>query len=218
MHVATADLTAALAHLRASPADTGEVRLVVRRPDNGRRELLATASFDLSHGLVGDNWLARGNRHTPDGAADPAAQVTVMNIRVAELVAGDDPQRIALAGDQIYVDFDLSCDNLPPGSLLAVGACVLEVSATPHTGCKKFVERFGSDAMRFVNSPEGRLLRLRGMNARVWAAGTVAVGDVVRKVGPDHRTDRSDAGLDGSVPGQDRLTCAPRADLPTLRR
>ena len=218
MYVAAADLTSALTHLRASPADTGEVRLVVRRPDNGRRELLATASLDLSDGLVGDNWLTRGNRHTPDGSADPAAQVTVMNIRVAELVAGPDPQRIALAGDQLYVDFDLSCDNLPPGSLLAVGTCVLEVSATPHTGCKKFVERFGGDAMRFVNSPEGRRLRLRGMNARVRVPGTVAVGDLVGKVGPDHQPDRPDPGLDGSVPGQDRLTCAPRADLPTLRR
>ena len=218
MYVAAADLTAALAHFRASPADKGELRLVVRRPDNGRRELVTKAALDPTRGLVGDNWLARGNRHTPDGSADPAAQITLMNIRVAELVAGADPDRIALAGDQLYVDLDLSCDNLPPGSLLAVGTCVLEVSPTPHTGCKKFVERFGGDAMRFVNSPEGRRLRLRGMNARVWAAGAVAVGDVVRKVGPDHRTDRAVAGLDGSVPGQDRLTCASRADLPTLRR
>ena len=148
MYAAAADLTAGFEHVRAAPSHSGDLRLVVRRPDNGRRELLATASLDLGHGLVGDNWLARGNRHTPDGSADPAAQVTVMNIRVAQLVAGDDPERIALAGDQLYVDFDLSTDNLPPGSLLAIGSCVLEVSGTPHTGCKKYVERFGVDATR----------------------------------------------------------------------
>jgi hypothetical protein len=184
VHVTADELSAALEHIRCAPADVGELRLVVRRPDNGRRELAATAALDLVLGLVGDNWLARGNRHTPDGSADPAAQVTLMNIRVAELVAGADPEQVALAGDQLYVDFDLSCGNLPPGSWLAVGGCVVEVSATPHTGCRKFVERFGGDAMRFVNSATGRRLRLRGMNARVVVAGTVAVGDPVRKTAP----------------------------------
>lgn len=207
------DLSAGLEHLRAAPSDVGEVRLVVRRPDNGRRELLSAGALDLVHGLVGDNWLTRGDRRTPDGSADPAGQVTLMNVRVAELVAGGDPERMALAGDQLYVDFDLSCDNLPVGTLLAVGECVLEVSAKPHTGCRKFVDRFGADAMRFVNSPTGRRLRLRGMNAKVVAAGTVRVGDRVSKAEPAEVP-----GLDGSVPGQDRLGCAPRADLPTLRR
>jgi hypothetical protein len=213
VYVSAKDLTAGLDHVRATPSDTGRLRFVVRRPRNAEREVMPGATLDPVHGLLGDNWRERGNRHTPDGSADPAAQVTLMNVRVAQLVAGTDPERIALAGDQLYVDFDLSCDTLPPGALLAVGSCVLEVSATPHTGCRKFVERFGADAMRFVNSPLGRRLRLRGMNARVVVAGTVAVGDAVTKAdGPD------DPGLDGSVPGQDRLICAPRADLPTLRR
>jgi hypothetical protein len=207
------DLTAGLDQVRACPADVGEVRLIVRRPGNGQRELVAEGTLDPVHGLLGDNWLIRGDRHTPDGSADPEGQVTVMNVRVAELVAGGDPERMALAGDQLYVDFDLSCDNLPAGTLLAVGDCVLEVSAKPHTGCRKFVERFGADAMRLVNSPTGRRLRLRGMNAKVVVGGTVRVGDRVSKVEPAEVP-----GLDGSVSGQDRLGCAPRADLPTLRR
>lgn len=131
-------------------------------------------------GLDGDNWLTRGSRATPDGSADPQRQVTVMNARVAELVAGG-TDRMPLAGDQLYLDLDLSLDNLPPGSLLAVGQAVLQVSAAPHLGCAKFVYRFGSEAMRFVNSSAGRRLRLRGMNAHVVTSGMVRLGDLAVK-------------------------------------
>jgi MOSC domain-containing protein YiiM len=150
----------------------------VRRPAVGVRELPTEAILDLASGLVGDNWLDRGSRSTPDGSADLQCQVTVMNARVAELVAGD-ADRMPLAGDQVYVDFDISMDNLPAGSLLAVGEAVLEVSEPPHLGCAKFVERFGADAMRFVNSQVGRQLRLRGMNTRVVQPGVVRPGDRV---------------------------------------
>lgn len=149
------------------------------------------AQLDLTEGLVGDNWLTRGSSRTPDGAANPQMQVTVMNARVAELVAGG-RQRMALAGDQLYVDLDLSLDNLPAGSLLAVGQAVLEVSAAPHTGCAKFCDRFGSEAMRFVNSRLGRQLRLRGMNTRVLVPGVVRLGDLAA---PRRHVDAS------SVPG-----------------
>jgi hypothetical protein len=138
------------------------------------------AELDVVHGVLGDNWLERGSRHTPDGAADPAAQVTVMNFRVALLVAGS-IDRIPLAGDQIYVDMDIGVDNLPPGTLLEVGGAVLEVSAKPHTGCAKFIDRFGAEAVRFLNSPVGRAMRMRGMNARVVSSGVVRVGDVMTK-------------------------------------
>jgi len=177
-HLSYEDLEASLGHIRDSPPDHGVVVLVVRRPAVGVRELPAEAMLDPAAGLVGDNWLLRGSKTTPDGSADPLCQVTVMNARVADLVARG-AERMPLAGDQLYVDFDISMDNLPAGSLLAVGEAVLEVSETPHTGCAKFVERFGTDAMRFVNSRLGRQLRLRGMNTRVLQPGIVRPGDAV---------------------------------------
>jgi MOSC domain-containing protein YiiM len=177
-HLEYQHLEASLDHIRDSPPDRGVVVLVVRRPEVGVRELPAEAMLDPAAGLVGDNWLARGSKSTPDGSADPQRQVTVMNARVAELVAGG-TDRMPLAGDQLYVDFDISVHNLPAGSLLAVGEAMLEVSDVPHLGCAKFVERFGADAMRFVNSRVGRQLRLRGMNCTVLQGGIVRRGDVI---------------------------------------
>jgi MOSC domain-containing protein YiiM len=182
MHLSSAHLEAALGHLLAAPEDGGELLLIAARPRPGERELPTEAMLDLVEGLVGDNWRARGSRHTADGSAIPEMQVTVMNVRVAALVAG--PDDLALPGDQLYVDLDLSVDNLPVGCRLAIGEAVLEVTAPPHTGCKKFVARFGEDAMKFVNSREGRAYRLRGMNTRVVVPGTVRVGDRCFKVMP----------------------------------
>jgi MOSC domain-containing protein YiiM len=104
-----------------------------------------------------------------------------MNVRATALLAQSE-ERWALAGDQLYVDFDLSEDNIPPGARLAIGSAVLEVSAQPHTGCKKFSARFGVEAMKFVNSPEGKRLHLRGINTRVVQAGVIHVGDAVKKL------------------------------------
>ncbi len=177
-HLSRAQLEAGLGHVVDSPRAGGALLLLVRRPAVGIRERAVEATLDPVAGLVGDNWLDRGSSSTPDGSADPQRQVTVMNARLAELVAGS-KDRMALAGDQLYVDLDISVGNLPAGSLLTVGDAVLEVSAAPHRGCAKFVERFGSDAMRFVNSRAGRQLRLRGMNTRVVRAGTVHLGDRV---------------------------------------
>lgn len=152
----------------------------MRRPAVGEREVVSEGLLDPAVGLAGDNWLARGCRLSPDGSAIVDMQVTVMNIRVAELVAGS-RHRVPLAGDQLYVDLDLSIENLPPGTMLAIGSAVVQVSLAPHLGCKKFVERFGPEAMKFVNSRLGRQLRLRGMNVRIIRGGTVRVGDVVVK-------------------------------------
>lgn len=182
-HRTTAELEAALADVRQAPADDGTVDLIVRRPATGEREVLDEGVLDLAEGLVGDNWRERGSRHTPDGAAETDRQLNVINARLSGLVAVD-PERRALAGDQLHLDFDLSEANVPVGTRLALGGAVIEVTPIPHTGCAKFVERFGKDAMRFVNSPEGRALRLRGLNARVVVAGTVRPGDPVRKL-PD---------------------------------
>jgi hypothetical protein len=179
-HLPGERLLAGLGQIRDSPQDGGRVVLVVSRPAVDQRESPAEAVLDQVAGLVGDNWLARGSRSTADGSADPERQVTVMNARAAELVAGG-RERMPLAGDQLYVDLDLSLDNLPAGSLLAVGQTVLRVSEAPHLGCAKFVERFGTEAMRFVNSRLGRQLRLRGMNARVVVPGIVRPGDLATK-------------------------------------
>ena len=181
---------AGLGQIRDSPQDSGRLVLIVCRPAAGERERPAEATLDGVAGLAGDDWLARGSRSMPDGSADLQRQVTVMNARVAGLVAGG-TDRMPLAGDQLYVDLDLSHENLPPGSLLAVGQAVLQVSDAPHLGCAKFVERFGAEAMRFVNSGIGRQLRLRGMNARVVVPGTVRLGDLAAK---------APAGLTGNPP------------------
>ena len=179
-HLSRERLEAGLDHIRESPRDHGRLVLVVRRPQVGRRELPEEAILDQVSGLAGDNWLTRGSTSTPDGSANPRKQVTVMNARAAELVAGG-TDRMPLAGDQLYVDLDLSVNNLPAGSLLVLGEAVLEVSEDPHLGCAKFVERFGPEAMRFVNSRIGREMRLRGMNTRIVVPGTVRLGDLAVK-------------------------------------
>ena len=181
-HVSRERLEAGLDHIRRSPQNRGRLVLVVRRPEVGHRDLPDEAILNQVTGLEGDNWFTRGSSSTPDGSAHPDKQVTVINARLAELVAGG-PERMALAGDQLYLDLDLSVDNLPAGSLLTVGDAVLRVSEAPHTGCAKFIERFGTDAIRFVNSRLGRRLRLRGMNTRILVPGTVRVGDLAVKAG-----------------------------------
>jgi MOSC domain-containing protein YiiM len=103
-----------------------------------------------------------------------------MNVRVAGLVAVH-PARIPLAGDQLYVDLDLSAGNLPPGTRLEIGSTVIEVSDEPHTGCRKFFDRFGRDAHLFINAKENRGLNLRGINAVVVQSGAIRQGDTVTK-------------------------------------
>lgn len=179
-HLTLAEMEAGLEHIRQSPRDMGTLKLISRRPNTGEREVLAEGQLDPAHGLVGDNWKARGSRSTPDGSANPEMQLNVMNARVIELLA-QDQERWALAGDQLYVDFDLSEANIPPGTRLAIGDAVIEITVPPHLGCKKFSARFGPDAMKFVNSPEGKQLHLRGVNAKVVQAGMVRCDDVIGK-------------------------------------
>src|SRR5262245_42495757 len=180
-HPSTAQLEAGLEEIRRSPRNVGVLELIVRRPDLGKREVLSEGELSLLEGLVGDNWATRGCPLTADGSAHPEMQLNVMNVRVIALVA-QDRGRWQLAGDELFVDLDLSVENLPPGTRLALGSAGIEVIAQPHTGCKEFVGRFGGDAVRFVNSPVGKQLRLRGLNAKVVQPGVIRVGDVVRKV------------------------------------
>ena len=146
-----------------------------------QRHSVADGLLDEEHGLVGDNWLSRGSRHMPNGAADPEMQLNIMNSRGAELVA-DGAERMPLAGDQLYLDLNLSYENLPPGTQLQLGEAVLEVTEPPHTGCKKFAARFGNDAVIFVNSGYGKTQNFRGICARVAKGGAIRVGDVATKI------------------------------------
>ena len=172
-HRTSDDLIAGLDHVREAPRDDGTLVLIVRRPIVDEREVLDVGELTLDRGLVGDSWPDRTK-------VDPARQLTVMNARATDLFAGE-RDRWPLAGDQLYVDLDISEDNLPSGTRLRMGGAVIEISEEPHTGCAKFSERFGMDAARFVNSPEGRKLRLRGLNARVVQPGAISVGDTVAK-------------------------------------
>jgi hypothetical protein len=179
-YVPLADLEASVEIIRQSPKNSGELKWIVSRPETDMRKVLPEGQLDLVVGLVGDNWKARGSTRTPDGSANPEMQLTLTNARVIALLSPD-KDRWALAGDQLYVDFDLSEANVPAGTRLAIGTAVVEVTAPPHTGCSKFAARFGKDALKFVNSPVGKELHMRGVNAKVVKQGTIQVGDSVRK-------------------------------------
>jgi hypothetical protein len=181
MHRTPEQLEAGIAAIRESPRDHGTLELIACRPTLGERVVLDTATLDVDTGLVGDSWSARPSKLMPDRAPHPDAQVTLMNARVIGLLAGD-REHWAIAGDQLYVDLDLSLANLPAGIRLAIGDAVLEVTALPHTGCAKFSARFGSEALRWVNAPGGRALNLRGINARIVTPGQVRRGDAIRKL------------------------------------
>jgi len=181
-HRTAEELEARLEEIRQSPKEKGVLVLISRRPRVEEREVVQEAEISLTEGLLGDNWKARGSTRTPDGAAHPDLQLTLMNSRVIALLA-QERERWALAGDQLFIDLDLSAENLPAGTQLEIGAAIIEITAYPHTGCKKFATRFGSDAAKFVNSPLGKELQLRGVNAKVVRPGRVRVGDVVRKRG-----------------------------------
>jgi tRNA-Thr(GGU) m(6)t(6)A37 methyltransferase TsaA len=171
-----------LAEVQRSPSDVGSLDLIVARPAVDQRNILSAGRLDLVEGLIGDNWLERGSRSRPDGSANPDAQLNVMNIRAARLVAGADEEAIAQAGDQLFVDFDLAPSNVPPGTRLAIGSAVIEVTASPHTGCAKFTRRFGLAAHRWINGIDGRANQLRGICARVVVAGEVRQGDSIHKL------------------------------------
>ena len=170
-HASFEQLTAALPELARSPRERGTVDLIVRRPSKGQREVLEEGRLDVEEGLVGDRWSVGKRRR--------ANQLTLINSRLVALLA-EDRGRWPLAGDQLYVNFDLSADHVPPGTRIAVGDAEIEISAEPHTGCRLFAARYGRDAQRFVESEQGHALSLRGVNAWVVRSGTVRVGDEVR--------------------------------------
>jgi hypothetical protein len=181
-HLTLDELKAGLPYIESSPKDRGALRLIVRRPRISAREMLDQAQLDVTDGLVGDTWKVRSSTRTADGSPHPDMQLNIMNARVIALLAQSE-DRWPLAGDQLFVDLDLTGDNLPAGTRLALGSAVIEVTPQPHTGCGKFAARFGVDATKFVNSKEGRRLHLRGINAKVVQSGTIRVGDLVTRLG-----------------------------------
>ena len=173
-HLSADKLELGVEHILAAPGDVGQLKLIVRRPDVDQRETPEEGHLNTEQGLVGDSWVTRDN-------ADPEVQLTIMNARVIGLLA-QTRDRWALAGDQLYLDMDLSDENLPPGTQLALGDAIIEVTEPPHTGCKKFAARFGVDAIVFVNSGRGKKLNFRGINAKVIQPGDIRIGDVARKL------------------------------------
>jgi hypothetical protein len=181
MHLTMSELEAGLDTIRQSPKDAGVLELIVRRPRVEQREVLEEGRLDLVEGLVGDSWRTRGSSRTADGSAHPDMQLNIMNARAIALLA-QEKERWQLAGDQLFVDLDLSAENLPPGTQLALGSAVIAVTDQPHTGCKKFMARFGLEALQFISSPIGKQLNLRGINAKVVQPGVIRVGDLVKKL------------------------------------
>ena len=178
-HLTTLQLESGLNHILNAPKDNGIVQMIVSRPKIEVRDILKIAKLDKDLGLVGDNWNDRGSSSTPDNSSDIEAQLTIMNSRVISLITPSS-EHWQLAGDQLYIDMDLSRNNLVLGSQIKIGSAVIEVSKKPHTGCEKFSNRFGLDALKFVSTPLGRELALRGINTRIVQSGIVRTGDVVK--------------------------------------
>lgn len=182
-HLTLEELEAGLGAIRQSPKASGILALIVRRPQVGEREVLDEGHLDLAEGLVGDTWRTRGSSRTADGSSHPDMQLNLMNARVIALLA-QEKERWPLAGDQLYIDMDLSAENLPPGTQLAIGSAVIAITDQPHTGCKKFMARFGEEALRFISSPIGKQLNMRGVNAKVVQPGVIHVGGMAKKILP----------------------------------
>ena len=179
LHLTIEQLNAGLDEIRRAPEREGRVEMIVRRPNIGEREVIGEARLDVAVGLVGDNWSTRGSRMTDDGNAHPEMQLNLMGTRAIQLIA-QSKERWHVAGDQFFVDLDLSLANLPAGTRLRMGEAVIEVTPVPHRGCDKFIARFGVAAQVFVNSAVGRALNLRGINAKVIVPGVVRAGDAIR--------------------------------------
>ena len=179
-HLSADQLRERAANLAPAPTNNGTVTTLVIRPETDARKVVSTVHVVPGKGIIGDNFLERGNSKTPDGKAHPEAQICVMNAPVLDVIADGDADAAVLAGDQLLVDFDLSTSNAPAGTRLSIGTAIFEVANKPHNGCAKFAERFGMDAARFANSD--KVQRYRGINVMVVTEGDVSVGDTIIKL------------------------------------
>ena len=180
-YTSSQELQSNLDNILESPKNNGVLKMISRRPGVNLREVLNTGELSLTDGLIGDSWKERGSRHTPNKTAHPEMQLNIMNARVIALIAREEPNW-SLAGDQLFIDMDLSGENLPAGTKLAFGSAEIEITSIPHNGCGKFKERFGSDALKFVNSELGKEHHFRGLNAKVIKPGIINKGDIIRKL------------------------------------
>lgn len=180
-YISESELLAGIENIRNSLPDSGVVEMIVIRPAESQRKVMQEVQVSAEVGVHGDYWAEMTRGEQPDGCFNPDDQVAIMNSRCIALLAVE-KERWSLAGDQLYVDMDLSVENLPVGQRLSVGTAILEITPVPHTGCALFTERFGKEAVRFVNSPVGKQLRLRGVYARVVRDGIIKTGDLVKKV------------------------------------
>ncbi len=181
-HRTMEELKAGLPDIVASPADNGSLAAIVVRPDYGMRLDVQSRKISLAGGVEGDRWATACWRTLPDGSSNPDVQVCIMNSRCISLIAGE-REAWPMAGDNLFIDMDLSPGNIAPGQKLAVGETIIEITDIPHTGCQKFIDRYGRHACVFVNTGEGKKLKLRGIYAQVVKDGTVNVGDRVTKIG-----------------------------------
>lgn len=182
-HLSRDELEAGLAHVVAAPKDGGTVEMIVARPRKGERQELSNAQLSLAGGVEGDHWAKGCWLSKDDGSPHPDVQICIMNARMIDLAANGDKSRWSLAGDNLFIDMDLSRKNLAAGQRLRLGNAEVEITAVPHTGCEAFIERYGRDACVFVNVGAGKEHRLRGVYARVVRDGVVAVGDHFTKIG-----------------------------------
>ena len=180
-HLTTEQIQAGMPNINQSPSDNGTLELIVIRPESDTRRVLGQVQLSQEGGVHGDRWAKESWKKLPDGRPHPDVQVALTNARLVDLLSQTKDQW-SWAGDNLFVDLDLSAENLPPGAKLSIGDTILEVTAEPHNGCKKYAQRFGKDAIRFINSPEGKKLHLRGIYARVVQAGTIRVGDAISKI------------------------------------
>ncbi|MDF0600704.1 hypothetical protein P1J78_08180 [Psychromarinibacter sp. C21-152] len=181
-HRTMQELRAALPHIESAPKD-GTVEAIVVRPAKGAREMPERAELSLAGGVAGDHWALGCWRETEDGRPHPDVQICLMPARCIAAIAGEDRADWAPAGDNLFVEMDLSPGNCPPGTRLALGSVEMAVTEEPHNGCQAFIDRYGRDACLFVNTGRGKDLRLRGIYARVEKDGAVSVGDTVRRIG-----------------------------------
>ena len=182
VHLSTEELERGMDEVLASPREEGVLKAIFVRPGENERQSLEEAQLAQETGIVGDRWLENHWQHLPDGSSDPDTQVSIMNSRILAQISGGSHEAMGLAGDNLIVDFDLSEANLPAGIELKIGEVVIQISTTPHTGCKKFVQRYGKAAQQFVNSDVGKENHLRGVLGKIVQAGSIRVGDVVAKV------------------------------------
>ena len=179
-HLTLAELQTQLPAILDSPKDEGVLRGIVIRPGPGERRDADSCEISLAGGVHGDHWAKGCWKSTAAGLPHPDVQICIMNARCIAVIAQERENWLP-AGDNFFTDMDLTPDNMPPGQRLAVGSAIIEITDTAHNGCASFIARYGRDACLFVNTGEGKRLRLRGIYARVVQDGRVSIGDRVSK-------------------------------------